>query len=51
MNITKAKELHLPNYDTNAKLAFIKAIFQSLSDTKEGNMMDLDEAKRRLGIV
>jgi len=36
---------------TNEELAFVKAISQGLIDIKEGNTMDLDEAKRRLGIV
>lgn len=36
---------------TNEELAFVKAISQGLIDIKEGKTMDLDEAKRRLGIV
>jgi prevent-host-death family protein len=36
---------------TNEELAFVKAISQGLIDIKEGNTMDLNEAKRRLGIV
>ena len=34
--------------ETKEELAFIKAVSQSLIDINEGNMMDLDEAKRRL---
>ncbi len=36
---------------TNEELAFVKAISQGLIDIKEGNTMDLAEAKRRLGLV
>ena len=36
---------------TNEELAFVKAISQGLIDIKEGKTMDLDEAKRRLGII
>ena len=32
------------------ELAFVKAIAQGLMEAKEGDSIDLDEAKRRLGL-
>jgi prevent-host-death family protein len=35
---------------TEEELVFIKAIAEGLMDAKEGNSIDLSEAKRRLGL-
>ena len=35
---------------TEEELAFVKAIAQGLMEAKEGDSIDLDEAKRRLGL-
>ena len=35
---------------TKEELAFIKAVAQGLMEAKEGNSMDLDEAKDKLGL-
>ena len=41
----------LEEYEKNAEeLAFVKAVAQGLMDIKEGNTLDLDEAKKKLGI-
>jgi|TARA_Y100000310_G_scaffold186020_1_gene186056 prevent-host-death family protein len=41
----------LEEYEKNVEeLAFTKAIAQGLMDIKEGDILDLEEAKRRLGI-
>jgi len=41
----------LEEYERKAEeLAFVKAISQGLMDAKEGKSVDLDEAKRRLGM-
>ena len=41
----------LEEYEENAEaLAFVKAIAQGLVDVKEGDVVALDEAKKRLGL-
>ena len=35
---------------TEEELAFVKAVAQGLIDAKEGNSIDLNEAKERLGL-
>ena len=41
----------LEDYErTKEELAFIKAVAQGLMEAKEGNSMDLDEAKDKLGL-
>ncbi|OQW42431.1 MAG: prevent-host-death family protein [Proteobacteria bacterium SG_bin4] len=41
----------LDEYEKNQEeLAFVKAIAQGLMDIKEGNILSLAEAKKRLGI-
>ena len=41
----------LEEYENTAEeLAFVKAIAQGLMEAKEGNSIDLNEAKKRLGL-
>ncbi len=35
---------------TEEELAFVKAVAEGLMEAKEGNSIDLSEAKRRLGL-
>jgi prevent-host-death family protein len=42
----------LEEYEKNEEeLAFVKAVAQGLMDAKEGKSIDIDEAKKQLGIL
>ena len=42
----------LEEYEKNSEeREFLKAIAQGLMDIKEGNELDLDEAKKKLGLI
>jgi prevent-host-death family protein len=42
----------LAEYEKNEEeLAFVKAVAQGLMDIKEGNILDMNDAKKRLGLL
>jgi hypothetical protein len=42
----------LEEYEKNEEeLAFVKAVAQGLMDAKEGKSIDIDEAKKQIGIL